>query len=223
MPCSQTSQFVVEIVNDQFIYGSKNHYPANGFSNQILDELNDHFSYYKNVSQVGLILPISPTIAFGWLISNMKNKNVEFIISIDFNNREKVIPVAQLEEFFNVKTILRRKKSGSSSLPRRYYENFMHKIASKFKENEYSLFESENRLYIETNLNLSREDLYIESEILNDKKYYLSKKAEGIYEVKLTSATNNPNIIFELAAKNINFDTFTIQALIDYINAESSN
>lgn len=72
-------------------------------------------------------------------------------------------------------------------------------------------------------MNLSREDLYIESEIISGKKYYLSKKDKGIYEVKLTSSTNNPNVIFELSAKNINSDTFTIQSLIDYINQEENN
>ena len=72
-------------------------------------------------------------------------------------------------------------------------------------------------------MNLLREDLYIESEIINDKKYYLSEKDKGIYEVKLTSSTNNPNVIFELSAKNINSDTFTIQRLIDYINQEEND
>lgn len=223
MPNSQTSQFVVEIINDRFIYGRKNHYPSNDFSDEILNELNQNFNYYKTVGQSGLILPIPASIAFGWIVSNMKNKNVEFIISIDSDNKEKIIPVEQFDEFFNVKTVLRRKKSGSAPLPKRYYEDFMYQISKKYKENEYSLYESENRLYIETTLNLLREDLYIESEIINDKKYYLSEKDKGIYEVKLTSSTNNPNVIFELSAKNINSDTFTIQSLIDYINQEEND
>lgn len=223
MPNSQTSQFVVEIINDRFIYGRKNHYPSNNFSDEIIDELNQNFNYYKIVGQSGLILPIPASIAFGWIVSNMKNKNVEFIISIDSDNKEKIIPVEQFDEFFNVKTILKRKKSGSVSLSKRYYEDFMYQISKKFKENEYSLYERGNRLYIETTLNLLREDLYIESEILNDKKYYLSEKDKGTYEVKLTSSTNNPNIIFELSAKNINSDTFTIQSLIDYINQEEND
>ncbi len=223
MPNSQTSQFVVEIINDRFIYGRKNHYPSNDFSDEILDELNQHFDYYKTVGQSGFILPIPASIAFGWIVSNMKNKNVEFIISIDSNNKEKIIPVEQFDEFFNVKTVLRRKKSGSASLPKRYYEDFKNQISKKIKENEYSLFEHENRLYLETPLKLLREDLYIESEFINDKKYFLSEKGNGIYEIKLTSSTNNPNVIFELSAKNINSETFTIQGLIDYINYEDND
>lgn len=194
--------------------------PSNNFSDEILEELNENFNYYRTVGQSGLILPIPTSIAFGWIVSNMENKNVKFIISIDSNNNKKIIPVEQFNEFFNTKTILRRKKSGSNSLPKRYYKDFIHKISKKFKENEYSLFERNNRLYIKTSSSLSKEDLYIESEILNDKKYYLSKKEERIYEVKLTSSTNNPNVIFELSAKNVNSDAFTIQSILDYINQE---
>lgn len=168
-------------------------------------------------------MPIKSSIAFGWIISNMKNKNVLFIISIDSNNKEKIIPVEQFNDFFNIKTILRRKKSGSTPLPKRYYKDFMYQISKKIKENEYTLYENENRLYIKTTLSLLRKDLYIESKLINDKKYYLSRKEKGIYEVKLTSSTNNPNVIFELSAKDINSDTFTIQSLIDYINQEEND
>ena len=47
----------------------------------------------------------------------------------------------------------------------------------------------------------------------------MSNKGNGKYEVKITSSTNNPNIIFELSLKdNVDFDMFTIQCLIEYIN-----
>ena len=69
-------------------------------------------------------------------------------------------------------------------------------------------------------LNLSKKECYIDSDILqNGKKYFLSNIENGKYKVKITSGTNNPNIIFELSLKdNVNFDKFTIQCLIDYIN-----
>lgn len=44
------------------------------------------------------------------------------------------------------------------------------------------------------------------------------------YEVKLTSGTNNPNIIFEISLNsNNNEDMFTIQCLIDYILNEEKD
>ena len=55
-------------------------------------------------------------------------------------------------------------------------------------------------------------------DILPDgKQYFLSNKENGKYEVKITSSTNNPNIIFELSLKDNDFDMYTIQCLIEYI------
>lgn len=79
MSNSQTSQFVVEIINDRFIYGRKNRYPSNDFANEILDKLNQNFNYYKTVGQSGLILPIPALVAFGWIASNMENKVEVFL------------------------------------------------------------------------------------------------------------------------------------------------
>lgn len=47
MPNSQTSQFAVEITNDRFIYGRKNCFPSNNFSDEILEELNENFNYLE--------------------------------------------------------------------------------------------------------------------------------------------------------------------------------
>lgn len=216
MPLSQTSQFVVEIENNKFKYGNNNKFKSNAFSDDILDILNDNYEMYKNVSQSSFIVPVPETIAFGWIISNMKNKNVEFIMSVDSNNRERIIPIKSFGDFFNVRTIFRRKKSGSTSLPKKYYEDFKTIFNQRFKD--YKLIIEKSKLYVELNKDLQKSECYIDSEILENKKYFLSKKENNLYEVKLTSSTNNPNIIFELSAKdNLDPDIFTIQMLINYI------
>lgn len=79
MPLSQTSQFVVEIKNDQFVYGSKNKFKSNKFSEEIIEVLNNDFDFYKNVTQTGMIVPVPETIAVGWIASNMENKNVNLL------------------------------------------------------------------------------------------------------------------------------------------------
>ncbi len=68
-------------------------------------------------------------------------------------------------------------------------------------------------MLLELPLELSKNECYIDSDILpNGKKYFLSNKGNGMYEVKITSATNNPNIIFELSLKdNEDFSMLTIQ------------
>ena len=91
MPASQTSQFVVNIKNNKFIYGNNNKFKSNKFSDEILKIVNDNFDLYKNVAQKGMNIPVPEEIAFGWIASNMRNKNVEFIISVDSNNNKKNI------------------------------------------------------------------------------------------------------------------------------------
>ena len=218
MPTSQTSQFVVEIINNKFVYGKKNKFKANKYSDEIINVLNNNFELYSKVREKGMIVPIPNTIAFSWIASNMKNKNVDFVISIDDKGNKKVFSLKQFNQFFNIKTIFRRKKSGSQNLPKMYYEDFKKHLDLKFSN--YNLTTNGKELFLDLPLNLSKKECYIDSDILqNGKKYFLSNIESGKYKVKITSGTNNPNIIFELSLKdNVNFDMFTIQCLIDYIN-----
>lgn len=221
MPFSQTSQFVVEIKNNKFIYGKKNKFKSNEFSEEIINTLNQNFNYYKKVSQIGLEVPVGVLVAFGWIVSNMKNKNVKFIMSIDNDNNNVIIPVEKFNEFFNVKTILRRKKSGSAPIPKMYYNDFKINLNKIFINHNPKIYTENNRLFVKLNIDLSKNKCYIKSDLLENKYYYLSKVENNIYEVKITSATNNPNIIFKLSAKKENSNLFTIQNLIDYINSEN--
>lgn len=220
MSASQTSQFVVEIRNNMFVYSNKNRFKSNEYSEEIVKILNNNFNLYKSVAQTGMTIPIPEEIAFGWIASNMKNKDVEFIISVDNEGNKKVFSLEQFNEFFNIKTTLRRKKSGSQYLPKSYYEDFKNHLDLRFSNYKYNLYSKNKKLFLELPLDLSKNECYIDSDILPEgKRYFLSNKVNGKYEVKITSSTNNPNIIFELSLKDdANFDMYTIQCLIEYIN-----
>lgn len=220
MPASQTSQFVVEIKNNKFVYGSKNKFKSNQYSDEIINILNDNYNLYSKVAQTGMVVPVPETIAFSWIASNMKNKNVEFIISVDNDGNKKVFSLDQFNKFFNIKTIFRRKKSGSQDLPKTYYDDFKKHLDLRFSKYKYSLNTNGKKLYLDLPLDLNKNECYIDSDVLPEgKRYFLSNKENGKYEVKITSSTNNPNIIFELSLKdNVDFDMFTIQCLIEYIN-----
>jgi hypothetical protein len=220
MPASQTSQFVVEIKNNKFVYGSKNKFKSNQYSDEIINILNDNYNLYSKVAQTGMVVPVPETIAFSWIASNMKNKDVEFIISVDNDGNKKVFSLDQFNKFFNIKTIFRRKKSGSQDLPKTYYDDFKKHLDLRFSKYKYSLNTNGKKLYLDLPLDLNKNECYIDSDVLPEgKRYFLSNKGNGKYEVKITSSTNNPNIIFELSLKdNVDFDMFTIQCLIEYIN-----
>ena len=166
MPASQTSQFVVEIKDNSFIYGKKNKFNGNEYSDEIIKILNNNFEKYKNVAQSGMTIPVPEEIAFGWIASNMRNKDVEFIISVDNNDNKKIFSLDQFNKFFNIKTTLRRKKSGSQNLPKTYYEDFKKQLEIKFSKYDYNLYTENNKLFLNLPLDLSKNDCYIDSNIL---------------------------------------------------------
>lgn len=220
MPISQTSQFVVELDDNKFIYGKNNTFKTNEYSEIIIDLLNKNFDYYKNVGKRGMEVSVPPDIALGWIKSNMNNKNVKFVMSKDSKGKIVSIPLENFNDFFDIKTILRRKKSGTNKLSKKYYDDFIKNIKINFKNNIIKIYTKNNRLFVKFDMELSKEDCYIESDLLLEKRYYLSKIDKNTYQVKLTSSTNNPNIIFELSANAEN--DFSIDDLINYINEENS-
>lgn len=220
MPTSQTSQFVVELDDNKFVYGKNNTFKTNEYSEKIIDLLNKNFDYYKNVGKRGIKVSVSPDIALGWIKSNMNNKNVKFVMSKDSKGKIVSIPLENFNDFFDIKTILRRKRSGTNKLSKKYYDDFIKNIKINFKNNIIKIYTKNNRLFVKFDMELSKEDCYIESDLLLEKRYYLSKIDKNTYQVKLTSSTNNPNIIFELSANAEN--DFSIDDLINYINKENS-
>lgn len=220
MPTSQTSQFVVELDDNKFVYGKNNTFKTNEYSEKIIDLLNKNFDYYKNVGKRGIKVSVSPDIALGWIKSNMNNKNVKFVMSKDSKGKIVSIPLENFNDFFDIKTILRRKRSGTNKLSKKYYDDFIKNIKINFKNNIIKIYTKNNRLFVKFDIELSKEDCYVESDLLLEKRYYLSKIDKNTYQVKLTSSTNNPNIIFELSANAEN--DFSIDDLINYINKENS-
>ncbi|MEG1009476.1 MAG: hypothetical protein RSF67_06680 [Clostridia bacterium] len=109
----------------------------------------------------------------------MKNKNVEFVVTVDKCDNKRIIPIESFQKIFNVKTILRRKKSGSNPLPKKYYEDFCHEIEKEFTN--YKIFIDKSRLYVKFNNNLLKSDCYLNSNIPG-KKFFLSKKENNIYD-----------------------------------------
>lgn len=220
MPTSQTSQFVVELDDNKFVYGKNNTFKTNEYSEKIIDLLNKNFDYYKNVGKRGIKVSVPPDIALGWIKSNMNNKNVKFVMSKDSKGKIVSIPLENFNDFFDIKTILRRKRSGTNKLSKKYYDDFIKNIKINFKNNIIKIYTKNNRLFVKFDIELSKEDCYVESDLLLEKRYYLCKIDKNTYQVKLTSSTNNPNIIFELSTNAEN--DFSIDDLINYINKENS-
>lgn len=223
MPLAQTSQFVVEIKNDKFVYSTKNKFRLNSYSEEIIKVLNGNFNLYKNVRETGMKVNVPEAIAVSFIVSNMENKNVKFVVTIDDKENKILFPISKFNEIYKVNTILRRKKSGSQSLPKKYYSDVEKLLSSIFKNYNYKLYSSNNKLFLEIPINLDRSNCYIDSKVLPiGRRYFLSNKENGLYEIRLTSKINNPNVIFEILLKtNTNFKNYGIEEFITYIENES--
>lgn len=223
MPLAQTSQFVVEIKNDKFVYSTKNKFRLNSYSEEIIKVLNGNFNLYKNVKETGMKVNVPEAIAVSFIVSNMENKNVKFVVTIDDKENKILFPISKFNEIYKVNTILRRKKSGSQSLPKKYYSDVEKLLSSIFKNYNYKLYSSNNKLFLEIPINLDRSNCYIDSKVLPiGRRYFLSNKENGLYEIRLTSKINNPNVIFEILLKtNTNFKNYGIEEFITYIENES--
>lgn len=212
MPNSQTSQFVVELIEDKFIYGTHNKFKNNSFSQNILDYLNNNFVFYGKVSEKGLIILIHEDIINKWIISNLNNKNIDFIYSGE-ENEERVIPINKFGDYFKANAILRRKKSGSRPLPQSRVKEFQNSFNNKF--GYFPKMKSYENKYFILSTNIFRKNELSIDNIENDNiRFYLSYKENLEYEVKILSNTNNPNVIFELAIKqldNIDFDLYDLK------------
>lgn len=220
MPSAQTSQFVVLLEDNKFLYSSKNKSESNEYSDRIIEELNKNFNKYSDIRQNQIIVAVPNNIAGGWIAFNMKQKGVEFILTVGENDDKKVIPIDSIENYFNIRTILRRKKSGSTGLSKSYYDDFLNSFERKFGQ-KCTLIFKDAKVFVKYNKTLTKSECYIDSVFLkSEKKYFLSYKEDlDLYEVKITSGTNNPNILFEINNKaDTIVDMPDLQILIEYLN-----
>lgn len=212
MPKAQTSQFVVIPENNRFLYSTKNKYPFNEYAGMIISELNKNPKYF-DVRQNQIIVDISNEIASKWIISNMKSKRVDYIITESDKNESSTFPIEKIADYFSIKTTLRRKKSGSRTIPESKLDDFIICYKNKFCK-EPIIKKKNGKIFVEEQNEKSK---YIESDNLKlGSRYFFDKSDKNnLCQIKVTGSTNNPNIIFEIMAKNVEF--IPLQYLIEYI------
>lgn len=131
-----------------------------------------------------------------------------------------MIPLQNIPNCFSVKTIFRRKKSGSQNLPKKYYEDVKKQFALLYPNEKYTFKKIEDKLFLKFSKPLKLSNRYFKSEKISfEKSYFLSLKENGVYEVKLTSKTNHPNVIFLLFLKEgIDPENFSLKEFIEFIS-----
>ena len=78
---AQSSQFVVEKIENEFQFSDKNKTENNEYKIKILEYLNTHFNEYENVSSNGIEIKCEKDIGYGHIISDFKTKYISYIIT----------------------------------------------------------------------------------------------------------------------------------------------
>lgn len=192
-PC-QSGQFVLipNFESKEFTYSNRNKIDINHFSKTIMDYMNSNFVKFSNSGTAGTIIDFEncQNCFANWIKSLYKTKNAKFIITNNF----KLIDIDELEYFFDITAKYRIKKSGSSKVPKKDYENILNYILDKYPIDKYTY--KNNSLFVKSNNNLQK----ISFEYKNF-TYKFSIKENSYFEVRRLSKTRNANVIFSLRLK----------------------
>jgi len=206
---SQAGQFVVtnDITNQKFKI-STNNKSVNDFTGEIIEHMNGNYEYYSkenNNKNIQNKLMCSKKLMFKRVMSQLISK-AKFITSSNFENNFSnkrpllLIPIEDIENYFDISGIYRTKRSGSSRLPEKNYPYFKKK---------YKTFIEDKKIYIRDPNNTINPDV-------EDGFYFSASNSEGLREIRKKGKTANSNIIFSLTLKN-NFKHTDFKILSNYI------
>ncbi len=189
---SQSGQIVVLLENDNYVYSKKSKEPENDFVKKIIAYLNSNISLYRDCGTKGIKINIDNEVMAGWITEHYKIKGVKFIIvsnsPSDFDRTFiKVLPLSELGKNFEISLVLRRKRSGTRDMSKKFYLEVSELLKVKVGKN-FKLKEDGNLRYYGGKITNS---------YLGDKFYIAHDKGE-IYQVKKRAITNNPQAVFSL-------------------------
>lgn len=221
MPNSQAGQIVVLIENDKFVFSQASIAPNNIFTQSIINYINDNFEKYNDVSTSSIKIDLDEDILYSRIIEHYTNvKKSAFFITGDIKTGHKAIfRCDELKNYFSISAVLRRKRSGTSDLPKKYRDSHLPKIAESLSNNSIYITntnEKNNKFYVTFNEEIKEtSSKYITCE---DFDIFLAPESGSTYRVKKRSNTNNPNIMFELSLKFTLNEDIGLETFSNYLN-----
>lgn len=221
MPNSQAGQIVVLIENDKFVFSQASVAPNNIFTQSIIDYINDNFEKYNNVSTSSIKIDLDEDILYSRIVEHYTNvKKSTFFITGDIKTGHKAIfKCDELKNYFTISAVLRRKRSGTSDLPKKYRDSHLPKIDESLSNKSIYITDTDeknNKLYVTLNEEIKEtSSQYI---VCEDFDIFLAPESGSTYRVKKRSNTNNPNIMFELSLKFTLNEDIGLEEFNNYLN-----
>jgi len=187
---------------NKFSFCDKSKNFSNKYTQEIIKYLNSNYSSFAGVNTASIHVDISDTTLYNWVKRIYREKNVEWIISSKkFNkltsNDLLFVPINEIENYFDIGIVFRRKKTGNTQIPGKDIIDFKEQLDLISKD--YQIKKTNNKYLLTTNSRLSDFNIgsrYLVSMTNVDCQYYIKKK----------DINTNPNIMFQLNLKeNIEF------------------
>ncbi|WP_423800759.1 hypothetical protein [Neobacillus sp. SAB-20_R2A] len=198
---SQSGQFVVIETNDLYNFSPENKFENNKYSQAIIDFLNENKPSYSPKGQKAIEIKLDKDVLVDWIQEHYKRKDSYFIITSNKLNDFKVIlSIDDIQKYFYVSAVIRRKPSGTSEVPNYKIDSCLSELKkhiNKFGVNIQKVSKGQGSSFNKTlvefdkNVELKRSERYFGEE------YYLSPIRNG-YNLKNRSKTNNLTVIFSL-------------------------
>ena len=188
---SQCSQFVVYFCDNIFRYSAKNKNAENKFSRNIINFMNSDIINFSNEAIKNKIIkyPGCEEDFFGCIKEFYRRKNVKYFITNNF----LIIPLEDIDQYFNVSAVYRAKKSGSRKPSNKIIDELMVYINSTYNPESVS-YDGKNLLVNATN-NLDKVKFNFNG------FDFMFSKVDNSYVVRQLSKVDNKNVIFSITLK----------------------
>ncbi len=194
---SQAGQIVVLDQDGTFEYSNKSKNTKVVSTDLLINHLNNNYDTYAEVAQSSIPIVVDKNILYSFIEEQYRIKKNEWIIASNVASSLKssslcLIPISKIRNNFIVSAVLRRKKSGTSEIPksmRSQAKEIINSICDKPYFEEVG-----KKMYFYG-------DIGSHSCVLPE-NIYLSKKDTNKYEIRKRSNTNNANIMFSLELKD---------------------
>lgn len=193
---SQAGQIVIIDKNGYFEFSSKSKNPKVTSTDILINHINANYDTYSHVNKSSISIDINSNILYHFIEEQYQIKSNQWIISSSnksnlTNDTVCLIPTNELRNNFDVSASLRRKKSGTSEVPKNSREEA--KIIIRSICNNPIFEERDKKIFLHGDIG--------QHPLLLPSNLYLSKKDTNKYEIRKRSNTNNANIMLSLKLK----------------------
>ncbi|SEQ47127.1 hypothetical protein SAMN05216232_2532 [Virgibacillus subterraneus] len=222
-PC-QSGQFVVKEEQSTYKLTQDSMSENSKYTREIIDQLNDNFASYSPKGQNAIDIESKNENLANWIKEHYKDKESYFVISsTKLQDFKAIVPIDDIDKYFDVSACIRRKRSGTSHISQKRKEESVRQLKEHYEHFNLNVINvteekkgTERRTLIEFDekVTFDRSDLYFGDD------FFLSPKPNtDVYYVKTRAKTNNLNVIFSLQYKGAE-NNFGKENLEKFINRE---